>query len=146
MALHAGLHGQSSQPSNVALAEAVQISVLTAVPLPNVQQGNIRAGWSLISESVGGQKHDIMVAQQRLYAAARALGLSLQTHEEIYHADAVRPSVYIVANKPERRLAARPCQVVADQPGGLEQPGQRLNLTVDIADDIDRSVRHITSS
>jgi hypothetical protein len=56
-----------------------------------------------------------VVAQQAVHLPAGFLGLPVQLHHEVDHADAVRPAIDEVAEEPQSCLATGPIRILVDQ-------------------------------
>ena len=57
---------------------------------------------------MGGEEHDVVVAQQRLDLGRPPPPPPRQIHEQVNDADAVRPAVDVVAEEKQPGVARRP--------------------------------------
>ncbi len=78
--------------------------------------------------------HDLVVAEEELHAAAGALRLVLEPHEEVERLAHLGPAVEDVAGLHEDRVAAGPPQLGVDEPRRLQDFDEGLERAVDVPD------------
>ena len=91
-----------------------EVGVDPSVELPEVVVGLARDDRLLGGESLHGEEQYLVVAEQ---AANRAGALPFQAPDEVDGADAVRPPVDEITEKPQARVAATPPLGSVHEPG-----------------------------
>ena len=75
-----------------------------------------------------------MVAHQHDGAPATGSGLRFQGHQEVEQRPHFRTAVHVVAGLNERDVAPVPATLAVDQSHVREEPEERVEISVDIAD------------